>query len=224
MIPLRDDNPSRTFPGVTIGIIAASFSVYFYQLSLGEYEREFILRLGAVPYKFTHFQDVAPRALVPYPLTLFSAMFMHGSFLHVFGNMLYLWVFGNNVEDTFGHLRFLLFYLTAGVLAALVQVVTDVNSQIPMIGASGAIAGVLGAYALLFPRARVLTLFIFIIIPRLIRIPAIFFLGIWFLFQILGSSAGGSIAWFAHIGGFVAGIILVPFFEKRPKGFLNIVH
>src|SRR3990170_8526647 len=101
MIPLKDDTPSRTFPFVTVGIIATAVAVYFYQLSLGEYEREFILRLGAVPYKFTHFQDIEPTALIPYPLTIFSSMFMHGSLAHIFGNMLFLWVFGNNVEDTF---------------------------------------------------------------------------------------------------------------------------
>src|SRR3990172_12082631 len=123
MIPLKDDNPSRTFPAVTVGIIATAVAVYFYQLSLGEEEREFIIGLGVVPYRFTHFNGAEAAALVP--LTIFSSMFMHGSLVHIFGNMLYLWVFGNNVEDAFGHFRFLLFYLIAGAGAAATQILTD---------------------------------------------------------------------------------------------------
>ncbi|MEE8449679.1 MAG: rhomboid family intramembrane serine protease [Thermodesulfobacteriota bacterium] len=224
MIPIKDDQPTTTFPIVTIGIIALSFVVYIYQLSLGPYEREFIHRWGTIPYEFTHFQDIGPEAPLSIPFTIFSAMFMHGSILHLLGNMLYLWIFGDNLEDYLGRLRFILFYIAAGIAAALAQIILNVDSQIPMIGASGAIAGVLGGYALLFPRARVLTLFIFFFIPRLIHLPALFFLGIWFLFQMLSSGSGGGVAWFAHIGGFVAGILLVPFLQPHRWRRVRYLH
>ncbi len=141
-------------------------------------------------------------------------MFMHGGFLHLLGNMLYLWVFGNNIEDTLGHSRFLIFYLVCGFFAAFLHTLSDMNSTIPMIGASGAIAGVLGAYILLFPRANVSTLFIFIIFIKVIKVPAVLILGLWFLIQLLNAGTeGGSIAWYAHVGGFLTGLILVRFFK-----------
>ncbi len=215
MLPLKDDNPKGATPYMTISIFALNLLIFFYQLSLGRSEGEFILRMAAIPYEITRLTDIPPQAALPVPLTLFSSMFLHGGFAHIAGNMLYLWIFGNNVEDELGHLRFLVFYLATGLAAALTHIVTDVSSPVPMIGASGAIAGVLGGYMMLFPRARVLTLFIFFFIPRLIWVPAVFFLGIWFLFQILGSSSGGGVAWFAHIGGFIAGLILVNFLRGR---------
>lgn len=224
MIPIKDDQPTASFPIVTIGIVAVSIAVYIYQLSLGPYGREFILRWGTTPYEFTHFQDIGPQAPLPIPFTIFSAMFMHGSVFHLLGNMLYLWIFGDNLEDYLGRFRFVLFYLLSGIAAAISQIIVDVNSQIPMIGASGAIAGVLGGYALLFPRARVLTLFIFFFIPRLFPIPALFFLGIWFFFQMLSSASGGSVAWFAHIGGFVAGILLVPLIKPPTRRWARYLH
>ncbi|OGQ47345.1 MAG: rhomboid family intramembrane serine protease [Deltaproteobacteria bacterium RIFCSPLOWO2_02_44_9] len=219
MIPLKDDNPKSTFPFVTIFIITANILVYIYQLTLGTKTVEsFILSAGAIPYEITHFVDTAPVDLIRPPLTLFSAMFIHGGLLHVAGNMLYLWIFGDNIEDRLGHVRFAVFYVLTGLIASIAHVITVPDSTIPMIGASGAVAGILGAYFLLYPRAHVLTLIFFFFFVDIVRIPALIFLGLWFVFQILSSGAGGGIAWYAHIGGFVGGVLLVKLFEKRrPK-------
>ncbi len=216
MIPLKDDNPTRTFPFVTILIIVTNIVVYIYQLTLGQKaETLFILRAGAIPYEIIRFADIHPLAFIPPPLTLFSAMFIHGGFLHVAGNMLYLWIFGDNIEDRLGHFRFIVFYLLSGLIASLAHIIILPNSTIPMIGASGAIAGVLGAYFLLYPRAHVLTLVFFFFFIDTVRIPALVFLGLWFVFQVLSSGAGGGIAWYAHIGGFIGGAVLVKLFEKK---------
>jgi len=216
MIPLKDDNPTRTFPFVTILIIVTNIVVYIYQLTLGQKaETLFILRAGAIPYEIIRFADIHPLAFIPPPLTLFSAMFIHGGFLHVAGNMLYLWIFGDNIEDRLGHFRFIVFYLLSGLIASLAHIIILPNSTIPMIGASGAIAGVLGAYFLLYPRARVLTLVFFFFFVDIVRIPALVFLGLWFVFQILSSAGGGGIAWYAHIGGFIGGAVLVKLFERK---------
>ncbi|MDP2683314.1 MAG: rhomboid family intramembrane serine protease [Deltaproteobacteria bacterium] len=216
MIPLKDDNPTRTFPFVTILIIVTNIVVYIYQLTLGQKaETLFILRAGAIPYEIIRFADIHPLAFIPPPLTLFSAMFIHGGFLHVAGNMLYLWIFGDNIEDRLGHFRFIVFYLLSGLIASLAHIIMLPNSTIPMIGASGAIAGVLGAYFLLYPRAHVLTLVFFFFFVDIIRIPALVFLGLWFVFQILSSAGGGGIAWYAHIGGFIGGAVLVKLFERK---------
>ena len=142
-------------------------------------------------------------------------MFVHGGFLHVAGNMLYLWIFGDNIEDRLGHFRFIVFYLLSGLIASLAHIIMLPNSTIPMIGASGAIAGVLGAYFLLYPRAHVLTLVFFFFFVDIIRIPALVFLGLWFVFQVLSSAGGGGIAWYAHIGGFIGGAVLVKLFERK---------
>ena len=216
MIPLKDDNPTRTFPFVTILIIVTNIVVYIYQLTLGQKaETLFILRAGAIPYEITRFADIQPLSFIPPPLTLFSAIFVHGGFLHAAGNMLYLWIFGDNIEDRLGHFRFIVFYLLSGLIASLAHIIILPNSAIPMIGASGAIAGVLGAYFLLYPRAHVLTLVFFFFFVDIIRIPALVFLGLWFVFQILSSGAGGGIAWYAHIGGFIGGAVLVKLFERK---------
>ena len=216
MIPLKDDNPIQIVPVMTLGIITLNILIYLYQLSLSpEGLQHLLFRYGAVPslilHPFSH--ETLPPAL-PAALTIFSAMFLHGGFLHLLGNMLYLWVFGNNIEDTLGHFRFLIFYLICGFFAAFFHTLSDMNSTIPMIGASGAIAGVLGAYFLLFPRANVSTLFIFIIFIKVIKVPAVLILGLWFLIQLLNAGTeGGSIAWYAHVGGFLTGLILVRFFK-----------
>jgi membrane associated rhomboid family serine protease len=219
LLPLKDDNPTFSFPFVTIGIILANGVIFFHQITLDYAESQrFIFQWGAIPYQITHgeFLHIAP--LIPLPLTLFSSMFLHGGFLHLFGNMLYLWIFGNNIEDTLGHFRFFLFYLVCGLFAAAVQVFSAPNLTVPMIGASGAIAGILGAYLLLFPGARVLTLVFIIIFIKLIRIPAIIILGFWFFIQLLGvGTAGTNVAFFAHIGGFISGLILVKLFQPRPS-------
>lgn len=212
MIPLRDIIPSRTTPYVTISLIALNAVVFFYQLALGRQVDEFVLYYGLVPAAFSW-------------LTVLTSMFLHGGVLHFAGNMLYLWIFGDNVEDRMGHGRFTVFYVLCGMAAALTQTVTDPSSIIPMVGASGAIAGVMGAYFVLYPRSRILTLVPIFFFIQLIEVPAIFFLGIWFLMQFLsgvGSIAtatgepGGGIAFWAHVAGFAAGICTVGIF-RRPE-------
>ena len=233
MFPLKDDVPSRTTPVVTVGLIVLNVLVFLYQASLqgeGSPEgvraaRDFIFEFGLVPCRLMG--ACAPgTSLLPPALTVLTSMFLHGGFLHVGGNMLYLWIFGDNVEDTLGHGRFAVFYLASGAAAAAAQTALSTASSLPMIGASGAVSGVLGAYLLLFPRANVLTVIVFGFFVRLVRIPAVVMLGIWFLVQFLGGlviwalasrgeAAGGGTAWFAHLGGFVAGMALV--FVLRPR-------
>jgi len=211
MIPLRDVIPSRTRPVVTIALIAANAAVFLLQQSLSPagFER-FILTWGLVPAQFSVH-------------TVFTSMFLHGGWMHVVGNMLYLWIFGDNVEDRLGHGRFLAFYLLCGTAAALLQVAFSPGSRMPMIGASGAIAGVLGAYLVMFPRSRILTLVPIFVFVQIVEIPAIFFLGIWFLLQLLSGVGSlvqpadvGGVAFWAHAGGFVAGLLLVAPF-RRPE-------
>lgn len=217
-LPLKDDIPTSSFPFVTVSLLVTNALVFYHQVTLDAhaYER-FIMQWGAVPYQIT--TGEVPRALraIPAPLTLFSSMFLHGGFLHFLGNMLYLWIFGNNVEDMLGRLRFFIFYLVCGLLAGAAQVFSDPLSTMPMIGASGAIAGILGAYLLLFPTARIHTLVFIIIILKIVRIPAVIVLGFWFLVQLMNVRAGGegNVAFFAHIGGFVAGLVLVKIFQPR---------
>ncbi|CAI2717996.1 rhomboid family intramembrane serine protease [Nitrospina watsonii] len=206
MIPLHDENPTRTFPLFTIGLVAANILVFFWELSLAQQGTEFITEYGLVPYQLTH------QPLQNYP-NVFSSMFMHAGWGHLLGNMLYLWIFGNNIEDQLGKLRFILFYLTCGALAAGSHVAADLNSQIPMVGASGAISGVLGAYLMLFPFARVKTLVFLGFFITIVRIPAIFLLLVWVGLQVLNNMAtgpdSGGVAWLAHIGGFIVGAVLI---------------
>ena len=227
MIPLKDDVPSGSFPFVTIGLIVLNVLVFLYQASIGmgseRAAEAFIMEFGAVPCRVTGACAV-PGDFPPPIATIFTSMFMHGGLFHVAGNMLYLWIFGDNVEDTLGHGRFLLFYLLSGVAAAAAQVVMNPESRVPMVGASGAVSGVLGAYLILFPYARVLVLLIFGFFFRIVRWPASIVLGFWIVIQFLnglitfsvaaGGAAGGT-AWFAHIGGFLAGIVLL--FLMRPR-------
>ena len=226
MFPLKDDLPTRITPFVTVGLIAANVLAYLYQLSLetgGTREaaraaEAFVMEFGLVPCRLT---GACPTAAdLPSPVfTIFTSMFLHGGLFHIAGNMLYLWIFGNNVEETLGHGRFLGFYLGSGVAAAATQTLAGPGSPVPMIGASGAVSGVLGAYIVLFPHARVLTLIIFGFFWRLVRIPAVFVLGFWMVVQILNGlgslGAGGGVAWFAHIGGFFAGMGLLPLLRPR---------
>jgi membrane associated rhomboid family serine protease len=224
MIPIKDDTPTSTYPFVTVAIIVLNFIVFVYELSLGYTGVEtFIYKTAAIPYEVTHLVDVFPRSVVPPPWTLFTAMFVHGGLLHLGGNMLFLWIFGDNIEDRLGHFRFILFYLGTGLFASLTHIMLEPNSIVPMVGASGAIAGVLGAYFLLYPRAQVLTLVFLVFFISMVRVPAVFFLGFWFFIQLLSSGNGGGIAWFAHIGGFVAGAAVVLIFRLRdPRmGFLG---
>jgi membrane associated rhomboid family serine protease len=224
MIPLKDENPTRTVPIVTLALIGVNVAVFVWTLLLPQAtQKEIILRMALVPYEVTH----APRGdlhlILANGRSLVATMFLHGSLLHIAGNMLYLWIFGNNVEDIMGHGRFLLFYLLCGLTGSLAQIAAFPGSKVPMIGASGAIAGVLGAYLILFPAARVLTLVFLFVFVRVVPIPAAIVLGFWFLIQLVsaGQIAPGGVAWFAHIGGFVAGLsLIVPFRRRRPRGAL----
>jgi membrane associated rhomboid family serine protease len=220
MIPLKDNIPTRRFPVVTVAIIVANCLIYLYMLSLGRMRTHYIYALGAIPYEFTHFTDVPSYPEVFFPFTLFSSMFMHGSLFHLGGNMLYLWIFGDNVEDTIGRGRFIVFYLSCGLIAATSHILANPDSMLPMVGASGAISGILGAYLLLYPRARVLILLFFFFFVKLIEIPAMVVLGFWVIVQLLNSTRSlgpstGGIAWFAHIGGFLSGLFLIQIFYKK---------
>ncbi len=207
MIPLRDDIPTETFPFVTVLLIAANCIVFLYQLSLGEAAAGFAALFGAVPAELVGAVKEIPTPPVAPLLTLG-------------GNMMFLWIFGNNVEDSTGHVRFLIFYLLCGLAAAGAHTSFNPSSRLPMIGASGAVSGVLGAYFLLYPRARVLTLVLIGFFFQTILVPAAFFLGFWFFLQFLSGlsslgSTGGGVAWFAHMGGFCAGLALLLLFKKR---------
>ena len=208
-IPLRDDNPTSRIPVVTIALITANILVFLLQAFSPRGLHLAALRFGAIPYEISHFQSLDDVLRISPLLTLFTSMFIHGSLFHLLGNMLYLWIFGNNIEDYLGSFRFLLFYLFCGFAASLSQVAAMPDLRVPMIGASGAVAGVLGAYLILFPRARVRTfLFLFVYID-VVSIPAGIVLGMWIIVQILNIGMGGGVAWFAHIGGFVSGLALV---------------
>jgi membrane associated rhomboid family serine protease len=226
MIPLRDENPTKTFPFVTIIIIAINIFVFIYELSLGSHLEGKIIQFAVIPYNIIHLINIASL------FTLVTSLFLHGGLAHIFGNMLYLWVFGNNIEDALGHTRFIFFYLLCGIIASLGHILTALNSKLPVIGASGAISGVLGAYLLLYPRAKVLVLIPFFFFWRIMKVPAMWFLGFWIMLQIIygtGSfalsdeSTKAGVAWFAHIAGFFAGIILIKLLMKnkgKNKAFL----
>ena len=211
MIPLRDVIPSRTVPFLTISIIVVNALAWFYELGLPREELPVFLRqFGVVPAYFS-------------PPTLITSMFLHGSWSHVLGNMWYLWIFGDNVEDRMGHFRFLIFYLLCGIIAAVGQILIDPTSTLPTIGASGAIAGVMGAYFVLYPQSHVLTLIPLIIFWEIVELPAIFLLGFWFLMQLFSAGAiaatansqMGGVAFMAHVAGFLTGVAGVFVFRKR---------
>lgn len=228
MIPIKDDNPTHTFPIMTVLLLLGNIAVYVYQWTLGSEAQAFVYRLGTIPWEITHFQELPKLPLnfesnLPNVLTLFTCMFVHGGFFHLIGNMLYLWIFGDNIEALVGHIRFFFFYLCCGLIATLSHVIVTPNSTVPLVGASGAISGVLGAYLLKFPRARVHVVIFFFFFIRVIRVSALFVLGLWFIIQVfngfgsLGLDARGGVAWFAHVGGFVAGMILIFLFEKKGR-------
>jgi rhomboid family protein len=238
--PLKDNIPTRTQPVVTIAIIIACVVVYFF-LQKGGIKGpsdQSVVKYSAIPYEITHpgkhcglttegavacqGQPGVSGTPPPQPstwLTVLFAMFMHGGLLHLGGNMLFLWIFGNNVEDSMGKLRFAAFYLLGGLAAMFGQVIVDPSSTTPTLGASGAIAAVLGGYALLYPRARVITLVFIIIFVTVIELPALLVLGVWFLLQLLSASSeplgGGGVAYFAHIGGFLFGLLFIRLFANN---------
>ena len=214
MIPLRDLNPTRRFPVITLVLIAANALIFLYEMSLSDRALyQLITSAGVVPYQVTH--QLGPAVA----RDLITSMFLHGGWMHLLSNMLYLWIFGNNIEDVLGPVRYTVFYLLCGILASLAQVLTSPNANSPTIGASGAIAGVLGAYIVLFPRARVLSLVFVFYFIRFVEVPAIIVLGLWIVLQLfngvaaLNMSSMGGVAYFAHIGGFVAGLILIFLFR-----------
>ena len=218
MIPLRDDNPTVLWPIVTATLTIANTAVFFYELSLEPRHLDaLVYQMGIIPASLT-------RAHIPGTggyFTVWTSMFLHGGWMHIIGNMLYLWIFGNNIEDSMGHLRFIFFYLLAGLAAAATHIYFNPASTVPTIGASGAVSGVLGAYLVLFPHARIKTL-IFLFGPffRIVYLPAWLLLIFWIGLQLLNQASGamdasaGGVAYAAHIGGFAAGIILIPLFRK----------
>ena len=215
MIPLRDVIPSRTFPGLVVTIIALNAVAFFYEMRLTDRQLAlFVREYGVVPIDFSL-------------ASVFTSMFLHGGWMHVLGNMLFLWIFGDNVEDRMGHGRFLVFYLLCGAIAAFAHVMSEPSSPIPTIGASGAVAGVMGAYVVLYPRSRILTLLPIFIFWPIIEVPAAVFLGFWFVLQLFsgvgtmlmatqGAPAGG-IAFWAHVAGFAAGVVLVFVFRRAER-------
>jgi membrane associated rhomboid family serine protease len=231
MIPLKDDNPTEIQPIVTIGFIIACVLVFFYQISLpGKLGEIFVYQYGAIPAVVFGYADL-PSEIVAVSAygSLITSMFLHGGWMHLIGNMMYLWIFGNNIEDVMGHVKFIVFYALCGIMAALSHAAIDSESVVPMVGASGAISGVLGAYLLLYPHARVLVLIPFGFFSQIIYVPAGIVLGLWFLFQLFSGgmsvgNEGGGVAFFAHIGGFVAGMALIPFFKHSHVRFFNPAH
>ncbi len=217
MIPLKDDNPTSIYPYVTVLLIGLNIIIFIYEISLGPHLGPFVNRYGATPVFVLNM--TAPQNYPPPYVTIFTSMFLHGGLFHVAGNMLYLWIFGNNIEDSMGHFRFIIFYFISGIIAVYIFSIVNPSSFIPMIGASGAVSGILGAYLILFPRAKVLTLIPLGFYIQLVKIPAIYVLGLWILVQIINGiftrGVGGGVAWFAHIGGFVAGIVLIGLFKKK---------
>jgi len=224
LIPYKDNNPTASFPFVTIGIVVLNIVVFLYQIASPSGTEKIVFSYGAIPHYIITFDKVQPIHPV---LTIFSAMFMHGGVFHLAGNMLYLWIFGDNIEDQLGHLRFIIFYIFCGIVAAFAQVITSPDSFTPMIGASGAISGVLGAYLLLFPRALVHTLIFLVFFVTVVKIPALIVIGFWAIIQFIsgltstGFAREGGVAWFAHIGGFITGLLTIKLWlPRRSKQWL----
>lgn len=232
MIPLRDDIPSQTTPYVNWTLIVLNVLAFAYELSMGARIDEFVAQAAVIPALVTGPDRVLSaadllRSTVDPALGLrtITSMFLHGGWMHLIGNMLYLWIFGDNVEDRMGHFRYIVFYVLCGLIATYAHIVSTPRSAIPSIGASGAIAGVLGAYISLYPQAKVVSLLPLGFFTQLVRIPAVFFLGFWFLQQFLSGAIGlaareqasGGVAWWAHIGGFVAGVVLVRLFQRAAR-------
>jgi membrane associated rhomboid family serine protease len=236
VIPFSDPSePDHVFPYVNVGLIVVNFLVFFYELSLGSSSsatlNTFFYHYALVPCEYTDHCKIIPGTPQPYLITLFTSMFIHAGWLHILGNMIYLWVFGDNVENSMGHLRYLVFYLLCGLGANALEIATAVNSNVPGLGASGAIAGVLAAYLFLYPRSRVATLIPIAIIFIPVRLPAWVLIGFWFLLQLLdgivslSNTAAGGVAYWAHVGGFMTGAILVWIFRKPERvGQMRAYH
>jgi membrane associated rhomboid family serine protease len=226
MIPIRDANPSRSFPIMTIALIIINVLIFLFEVSSHRNLDVLFNKFALIPDKYFSLAARGNFNFIERFYPFITSQFLHGGWLHVIGNMWFLWIFGDNIEDRLGHLKYILFYLLCGVAAGFAHVYTNPSSAVPTVGASGAIAGVMGAYTILYPRAKVLTLFIFFFIIRFIEVPAFLFLGVWFLIQFLSgaatmatSGANAGIAWFAHIGGFVVGIILILVLPRKRSRF-----
>ena len=222
MLPLRDNVPTRTTPVVNYVLIAANVAVFFHELALGRGLQRFIDHYALVPLRYAATALIHKIGVTAWLAPFFTSMFLHGGWLHIIGNMWVLWIFGDNVEDALGHLRYLAFYLACGLAAAGTQLWASWRSPYPTLGASGAIAGVMGAYLLLYPRARVLTLVPIFFFLKVVELPATLFLGLWILLQFYSGTAAlahtgelGGVAWWAHVGGFLSGIILLGLFLPR---------
>jgi len=218
LIPYKDNNPTHIRPYVTIGIISANILIFIWQVFSEGGLKESIFAYGAVPHNILTFKT--QQTVNPF-LTVFSSMFMHAGLLHLGFNMLYLWIFGNNIEDKLGHVRFSFFYIFCGIISAYAYAITEPNSYIPMVGASGAVSGILGAYILLFPRAMVHTVLILGFFITIVKIPALIVIGFWAIIQIVsglmstGIEDKGGVAWFAHIGGFLIGLLTIKLWLPR---------
>jgi membrane associated rhomboid family serine protease len=229
MFPLRDDNPTNIKPFITWALIAVNVLVFLHQISMTpDAAQLFVYQYGAIPAVVLGAKNLPARiATVPPAMSVFTSMFLHGGWMHLIGNMWFLWIFGNNIEEAMGRVRYIAFYLICGVLASVSHVLSNPGSVIPSIGASGAIAGVLGAYIMLYPRARVWTLIFLGFFIKLMYLPAGIILGFWFVLQFINGSmmAGrqdmGGVAFWAHVGGFIAGVLLVGLFKKRDVRFFN---
>ncbi|MGQ9618687.1 MAG: rhomboid family intramembrane serine protease [Candidatus Aminicenantia bacterium] len=213
-IPFKDENPTRRFPFITVFLILTNILIFLYQHLSPEGIVYYIKHMSLIPYEITHFVSFHFR--VSPPLTFITSLFMHGDIFHITGNMLYLWIFGNNVEDFLGPIKFIIFYILSGIVASLTHIIFHPNSTVPLVGASGAISGILGAYLLLFPYARIHTFVFLFFIIKIIQVPAYFILIFWFLWQLINIGISG-IAWFAHIGGFLFGLFFISFFVKRKR-------
>ena len=223
MIPLKDDNPTSSKPIITYCLIIICIFVFLIELASPSYRTgEFFYSYGLIPSVLLGKLKLAPSMyVIPAYLTIITSMFVHGGFMHLIGNMLYMWIFADNIEDSLGKVKFLIFYILCGIGAAMAQVFTDTNSQIPMVGASGAIGGVLGAYLVNYPKAKILVLIPFGFFSQIIKIKALYVLFFWFILQFVNSaltnSNGGGVAYAAHIGGFISGVILILFLNKKNK-------
>lgn len=222
-IPIRDDAPTVRKPYLTISLIVINSLIFFYSISLGARGFQlFTVQFGYIPVEFVSGLELTPQLAASAYLTPFTSMFMHGGWLHLIGNMLFLWIYGNNIEDYFGPVKFLLFYIVSGLAAIALYTLFGPSSQVPLVGASGAIAGVMGAYIVLHPRARITVLVIFFFI-QFVVLPAKVVLGIWFVYQLLmsmiGSATGGGVAWMAHVGGFAFGWAVLKLLTRgrRPR-------
>lgn len=221
MIPLRDENPTHTTPVFVVALIIANVVAFAYEMTLGPAAEGFIQNFGILPWEISHNENLGHSLGIPPYLTLATSMFLHGGIGHIIGNMWFLWLFGDNIEDAMGHFRFLVFYLICGIAAGIVHVLLDPGSTTPTIGASGAISGVLGGYIILFPKIRVRTLLTLGFYWDIVRVPALFFLGLWFLTQAMGwFGPQTGVAFSAHIGGFVVGALYTLLFTRPAHNHL----